>query len=144
MAAPETLLAERIASVVETEFGVTVEHDRFGRSTGRHGGPRVGVAVDDAGEQQRQVNNLVVTATLQWYNAYEAEPDENIVVDPRDIAATGDALRRAFADTSDGDSADLWYLRLTRIEYPVDPTGNKSRLEAHFQAWAHNTAALGA
>lgn len=144
MAEPEVLLCDRIAEVVLADFGVTVEHDRYPRAAGKDGERAVGVSSTRAGEMPRQVNVLVVEAELQWYEAYTAEPDEFIVVDPREIEATGGALRRAFADTSGGDSNDLWYLRLTRIEYPVDPTGNKSRLEAHFTAWAHNTAALGA
>jgi hypothetical protein len=27
-------------------------------------------------------------------------------------------------------SADLWFLRIVGVEYPDDPTGNKTRLEA--------------
>jgi hypothetical protein len=49
-------------------------------------------------------------------------------------------LRRAFSAESGGTGDDFWFLRLRSIEYPDDPTGNKTRLEARFTAWAHNPA----
>lgn len=142
MPATETLVRDHIRSVVETEFsseGFTVADDKLTRAAGMEG-TALAVYPEDASENPKQVMELVVKATLQLYLAYSAEPDENIEVDPSVIEGYADRLRSAFQDDSSGGSGDFWYLRLTGIEFPDDPTGNKSRLEAHFQAYADNLA----
>ena len=34
----------------------------------------------------------------------------------------------------------LWYMTVTSVDYPKDPTGNKSRFEATVRAYGQNTA----
>jgi hypothetical protein len=145
MAAPATLVRARVKEVVEDEFsaeGFTVADDKLLRAHGKDG-TELAVSPDFERESYGNVNVLEVGVFLQVYLEYDASPDEGIVVDPSIIEGYGDRLRRAFQTESDGTTADLWFLRLTGIEYPDDPTGNKTRLEARFTARCENPAALG-
>jgi hypothetical protein len=142
MSAPETLMRARIKEVVEDEFtveGYEVGNDKLGRSAGKDG-TVLAVSPVRSPENTRNVMMLEPEALLQIYLEYEPVPDENIVVNPDAIEAIADRLRRAFSAESGGTGDDFWFLRLRSIEYPDDPTGNKTRLEARFTAWAHNPA----
>lgn len=148
MADPYATVADRVITIVEGEFttlappDLTVENDKLGRSAGKDGAPRCAVWPEAEEERAGRVIQLTVRVRLQLYLAYVAEPDEGYVVNPRTITAIGDRLRRAFKDQSSGSTSDMWFLRLTAIDYPDDPTGNKSRLEASIEAACDNPAAL--
>lgn len=146
MAAPATSARARVESVVETEFApqsISVEADKLLRAAGRDGRTRVACSPVSESEVPRNVNELQVDLLLQYYLPFNDEPEENYAVDPTAIEAVADRLRRAFRTQSGGTTSDMWFLRLRRIEYPDDPTGNKSRLEAYITAWCDNPAALG-
>ena len=148
MAVPETMVRQRIKEIIEAEFtadnppDLTVEDDKLTRAAGMEGRDRCACFPEDSYEDSRKVICLVVRARIQLYLAYDAKPDENIAVNPAVIEGYADRLRRAFGPNSSGTTSDMWYLRLTRIEYPDDPTGNKSRLEATVEARCDNPAAL--
>lgn len=146
MAAPATLARARVKAIVETEFSpesVTVEADKLLRAAARDGRTRVACSPISEGEVPRNVNELEVSLLLQYYLPFKEKPDENYAVDPVAIEAIADRIRRAFRAQSGGTTSDMWFLRLRRIEYPDDPTGNKTRLEAQITAWCDNPAALG-
>lgn len=141
---PETLVRQRIADVLEAEFTaleppeITVENDKLPRAAGHDGRHRVAVYPEDTFEVPRDVNVLDIEVTLQFYMAFEPEINEDQAVDPAIIEAIAGRIRRAFAGQLSGTTNDLWFLRLQRITYPDDPTGNKTRLEARFTARAAN------
>lgn len=152
MAAPETSVSERVAAIADATFAAEItagditatEHDKFGRSAGMElasGKARMAVSADEAREDFRRVIELVVPVTFQFYMAYDAEPDETIVRDPREIQALAARLREEFNETS-GPGADHWFIRCKRIEYPDDPTGNKTRFTAEIEGRCANPAAL--
>jgi hypothetical protein len=142
MAVPETEARARVKSVVEAAIpAVTVENDRLPRAAGRDG-LRVAVSPIRAAEEPRQVGTLVVPILLQFYLAYEDRPDEEISRDPAEIEEIADTLRRAFQQNSSGNTADMWYLRWKFCDYPPDPTGNITRLEAEIEARSNNPAGL--
>lgn len=149
MAVPETTVRERVKTVIEAEFDgspapdLTVENDKLPRAAGMDGRTRCACFPEWSGEQVGRVVQLVVRVKVQLYLAFTAEPDENIAVDPATIEGYADRLRRAFGPNSSGLTSDMWYLRLTQIDFPDDPTGNKSRLEATIEAACDNPAALG-
>lgn len=148
MAVPETLTRQRVKELFDAEFdaeGFAVENDKIGRSAGMEiaSGARAACSPERAQPQAARMNVLEVPVVLQLYLAYEAEPDETIVVDPAVIEGYGDRIRRMFnGEASTGLDDDLWYLQLSRIEYPDDPTGNKSRLEAYISGFMGNPPAL--
>lgn len=142
MASAATTVRNRVIEIVEDEFGdegLVVTNDKLPRAAGQ--GATVAAVYPEAEyEAPGRVLELRVPVVLQIYMAYDAEPDETIVVDPSVIEAYGDRLRTAFNTQSSGNSADMWFLRLQRIDYPDDPTGNKSRLEARIEGYAQNLA----
>lgn len=146
MAAASTLVRARVKEVVEAEFAAenyTVEDDKLPRAAGRDGEARLACYPDREVESFQDVNVLEIEVVLQVYLAYEAVPDETIARDPAEIEAVAARLRDAFQTESNGANPDFWFLRLSNIDYPDDPTGNRTRLEARFIARAQNTAALG-
>lgn len=145
MTPPETLIRDRVQTVFASTFsseGWTAADDKLPRAAGKDGHAVAAVYPEEARENPRVVNELIIPVVLQLYLAYEAEPDEHIVVDPGVIEGYADRLRGAFETQSSGSSGDFWFLRLVRIAYPDDPTGNKSRLEAFIEGHAQNTAGL--
>lgn len=146
MSAPETDIRAYVKAAVETEFaaeGFTVEDTRLLTAAGSDGRNRVATSPVRAAENDRVAIRLDVETTLQMYLAFEAEPDENRVVDPGVIEGYGDRLRTALAPNSAMATSNLWGLRVTAIDYPPDPNGQKTRLEATIEGFADNTAALG-
>lgn len=146
MAAPATAARARVKAIIDAEFaaeGYTVENDKIVRASARDGNVRVACSPNFESEVPRNVNELTVELLLQFYLPFRAEPDETIAVDPTAIEAAADRIRRAFGGNSSGITADMWFIRLRRIEYPDDPSGNKTRLEATITAWCENPAALG-
>jgi hypothetical protein len=144
MASAETNVRNAVIDIVENEFsseGWTVAHDKLGRSAGKDG-DAFACSPERSGENPRNVLMLEVDVLLQVYLKFEPVPDENIAVDPTAIESAADRLRTAFQDESGGTGSDMWFLRLRRIEFPDDPTGNKTRLEAHITGWANNDAGI--
>jgi hypothetical protein len=145
MASAATTVRQRVIDIVEDEFSaevLTVANDKLTRAAGRSGVTEAAVYPEAEYERPGRVIELVVPVVLQIYLPYDAEPDETIVVDPTIIEGYGERLRTAFKTQSSGNTADMWFLRLTRIDYPDDPTGNKSRLEAQIEGHASNYASL--
>lgn len=152
MAAPETSVSERVATIANAVFAAEItagditatEHDKFGRSAGMElaaGKARMAVSANEAREDFRRVIELVVPVTFQFHMAYDAEPDETLVRDPRAIQALAARFRTGFNETS-GPGADHWFIRCKAVTYPDDPTGNKTRFEAEIEGRCSNPAAL--
>jgi hypothetical protein len=145
MSAPETLVRDRVQAIVNAEFtaeGFTAADDKLLRAAGSDGANHLAVSPERAEEDSRNVGRLVVTVLLQLYLAFDPKPDPDRVVDPTVIEGYADRLRVAFRTQSSGYTGDFWFLRLKRVEYPDDPTGNKSRLEAYIEGDADNPAGL--
>ncbi len=144
MSATETLARNAVKAAVEAEFsaeGYTVTNDKLTRAAGKDG-DALAVSPDASYEDPRYVGMLITQVLLQVYLKYDPTPDENITVDPSDIEAIAGRLRHKFRTSSQGTGGDFWWLRLIRIDFPDDPTGNKSRLEATFEVRADNEAGL--
>lgn len=143
MTPPETALSQRVKSIFATTFaaeGWTLADDKLLRAAGKDG-TAAAVSPVLATERSNRVQELVVTVTVQLYLAFDPDPNENYVVDPNVIIGYADRLRRAMQSNSTGTTDDLWFLRLTNVSYPDDPTGNKSRFEATIEGHCLNPAA---
>lgn len=147
MSAPETEIANRIKTVLDAEFtpeGFVTEHTKLLRAAGRDGRDRLATSPNEAVEAPRVVVQLDVEYLIQLYLGFPDDPDEDRTVDPNVIVGYGDRIRRAFGPNSTGTTSDMWGLRVEGIEYPDDPTGHKTRLEATIIGYADNTASLSA
>lgn len=145
---PSVAVCEGLAALIDDEFsaeGWTAGFDRFGRSKGM-GEPHDQASISVTPESERprpgRIIELQVPVVVQFYLGYDAEPDETITRDSREIAALAGRFRRMLA----GDAVNLpdgaWYVRLGDIDYPLDPTGNKTRFEARVEGIGANAAAL--
>lgn len=149
MSVPENdfcdFIQDTIASVYSAE-SYTAGTDKFGRSKGMnedHDAAFISVTADWARERPGKAYILDVSLTVQFYLGFDAQPDENITRDATVIQAFAGRLRDAFGGQGASvQVGDAWYLRLTGIDYPPDPTGNKTRFEATFVGEATNSAAL--
>src|SRR5688572_11660429 len=133
MTPPATAVRERVKTLADAEFaaeGWETADDKLLRASGRDGVTRLAVYPDDEHVLPRNQLILLVPVTFQLYLGYDDSIDEHMQVDPGIIEELADRFRRAFEDNSSGTTDDLWYLTLDRIEYPDDPTGNKTRFEA--------------
>ena len=142
--APETALATRVKSIFATTFaaeGWTVADDKLLRATGKDGDPHAGWYPVIAAERTNQVRELDSTIIVQLYLGFDPDPNEDYVRDPNVIIGYADRFRRAFQSQSSGTTEDLWFLRLTQVAYPPDPTGNSSRFEATVVGYSQNPAA---
>lgn len=149
MASPMTDARARVKAIIAAVYtaeGWTAGDDKFGRSKGMgeaHGTASISVTPDYERERFGKAYILDLGILVQFYLGYDAEPDETISRDSTIIEGYADRLRAAFAGAgSRVDVGDAWYLRLTGIEYPEDPTGNKTRFEATIVGEATNAAAL--
>lgn len=143
---PETDIRAYIKTAVEAEFSTenfTVEDTKLLRAAGMDGRNRVATSPVRARENDRVAIRLDVEVTLQMYLAFEAEPDEDRTVNPAVIEGYGGRVRTCLAPNSAMATANLWGLRVTEIDYPDDPNGQKTRLEATIEGFADNPAALG-
>jgi hypothetical protein len=145
MSAPETLLLDRIKTVFDTEFApqsFVLSRDRLLRADGKDGTAKTGMYPTTTQEDTRNANMLVVGAVVQLYLPFNPDPaaNEHAVVDPTTIIGYADRFRRAIgAGGNDvGNVTDFWYLRVPRIDYPVDPSGNVTRFEAQVEGRCDN------
>lgn len=129
--ASETELRERIAGVLNTEFtteGITFRMDRAHDSLGQDA--PVG-AVYPGPSEEKLGQGLVyqTTAYIQLFRQWDPRVDPTQTVDPADIENWAERARRALQldGVSVTGDAHLWYYRVVKTEYPLDPTGNVSR-----------------
>lgn len=135
-----------IKTAIETEFaseGFKVENTKLLRAAGSDGRTRLATSPVTSRENDRVAVRLDVEVVLQFYLAFDATPDENRTVDPSVIEGYADRVRTALAPSSAMATANLWGLRVTRVDFPDDPDGQKTRLEATIAGFADNKAALG-
>ncbi len=140
---PEQAAATAVKSIFATTFsseGWTLADDRLLRAAGKDA-TQSAIYPVIAQEKSSQVQELIVTLTVQLYLKFDPEPNEDYVVDPNVIIGYADRFRRAFQGNSTGTTNDMWWMRFTGVTYPVDPTGNVSRFEATIEAHCSNPAA---
>lgn len=148
MPSSETACRQVVVDIVEAAFaaeGFAVAADRLPRAAGQDGEVHVAASPEGPSEEDpRDVSMLKVSVLLQLYLGFDPTPNADYVVDPVTIEDYADRLRTAFRNPAGTNDDVLWYPRLTRIDFPPDPTGNISRLEAHISGWAQNAAGIGA
>lgn len=142
--APETELRNRILAALNTEFSsdnITFISDKLHPSLGLNGA--VG-GVYPGNAEESFSNGLVLSATcyVQLYLPWTAQVDPKMTVDPTAIENMAERVRRTCLadDVAFAGSTQLWFYRVTRVEYPPDPTGNISRLQATVLAASQNSA----
>lgn len=145
MAAPETEARNALIDLLETEFssdGFAVQDDKLHESVG-FDGTLLGVYPERsvAGPGNRFVNDMELK--VQFFGAYDKQVDPFQAVSPSIIEDFAHRFKRALHDSSpDPNTGKVWFFVLDRIEFPDDPTGNKTRFVATLKARGNNPALL--
>lgn len=144
MAAPETLLRNRLKTILETEFapdGLVVYHDRItaAQATTKH---VAGVFPTTTAQRDTDAHTLAINAVVQVYRRWNPEIDPLQKVDPTLIEDWAERFRVAVKNQSHVNDPGCWYLMVDRIIYPPDPTGNITRFHAEVVAYGNNSAAI--
>jgi hypothetical protein len=134
--------AAALESALNTEFtdiGVLVEHDNLHASLGVNQ-RRIGISPVREVPVQSNYAALQTTLEVKFYDFWDKEINPEQSVDPRSISRFAERFRRAVRDASVGQTPHYWFFNVTGIEYPNDPTGNKTRFVATVVAWSQNPA----
>lgn len=142
MTPPETLARAGLMDVLTAEFaadGFPILDDKLHGSVGRDG-TKFGIYCDRF--LSSPGNRLVgeIECIVQCYGKYDLRVDPNQAVSPGIVEARAERFRDALRGYAEPGTGRLWYYRLERLEYPDDPTGNKTRFEAYVRAFSNNTA----
>jgi hypothetical protein len=138
--APETEGREALINALKKIY----EAEKFGvRSDKLHGslgfqGTVLGVSPVRFAPWSKDYNVNQYEFLVQFYHAYTKEVNPNQVVDPAVIEGYANRFREGIKEGTDPKTGHLWYFTLLRINYPDDPTGNKSRYEAFVTGWGNN------
>lgn len=128
---------EAIINAAYASEGWVAEHDRLHESVG-HERTRIGISLEEQAPQSDDYYTLETTLLVQFYGKYRLDVDPNQKVDPRVVAEYAERFMVAVRESADPVSGNLWFFNVVDIDYPNDPTGNKSRFEATVVAKANN------
>lgn len=142
MAAPETTARQALIDLLATEFAAEqfpIKDDRIHESLGWDG-TVIGVSPERtfSDPAQRYVSNIELL--VQFYGSYNKEVNPKQTVSPSVIEGFAERFRSSLRGNADPNTGEVWYFTLDRIEYPRDPTGNKTRFEAYLTAKGNNSA----
>jgi hypothetical protein len=140
--APETALRERLISILTDEFEteeVEIRDDKIHDSLAQKK-PLGGVYPTSSKEQFGQGLVQDTFVMVQLFRQWDREINAEQTVSPAGIEEWAERLRRACRADELGAPGDvhLWYYRVVSIEFPDDPSGNKTRLLATVQASSQN------
>lgn len=143
VASPYEAVATALKAIIDAEFAaenIVAIHDNLHEALGQK---RVAVGIAPIEDLVMGSNNVVqeTWAEVRFYDLWDAKVDPAQQVDPLKITAYAerfrDACRRASASTPG--TGQVWYFDVRRIQYPNDPTGNKSRFVATVRAYGNNS-----
>lgn len=140
---PYHTAATALKTIIDTEFtdrSVAAQHDKLHESLGYE---RLDVGISPIEESPMTGNEVTnqLLILVQWYDLWEKLVDNTQQVNPFPITDIADRFRRAIRrqQASAAGSSEVWFFKVIRINYPDDPTGNKTRFEATILAYGNNT-----
>lgn len=143
MASAFETVATAVITVFNTEFapeGFTMIPDRLHESLGRF---RVDVGISPD-EERANIRSRIMQEhylSVQFYDLWTDEISPDTQVNPFKITAYAERFKEALrrSQATDPGTGDVWYFDVDRIQYPNDPTGNKTRFVASIRAFGNNT-----
>jgi hypothetical protein len=135
-------VASLIIDVFNTEFSAeqfVMIPDELHESLGR---TRVDVGIAPVEDIVRESNGIVqeTWVEIKFYDLWKQEISPDTQVNPYRITAFADRLRDALrvARVQDPGTGQVWFFDVRRVQYPRDPTGNKSRFVMTVRALGNN------
>lgn len=141
-----TEVRQQIKAVAGTVFapeigtGWLLLDDKLHRSVGHDGIGRIGISPNSAQPWPRDQQVEAVEVLVQVYGPYELKVDANQTVDPAVVEDFAERFQRGIKAAGTASTSRSWYYNVIRVEFPDDPTGNKSRFEAVLQGYGQNPA----
>lgn len=140
---PFQIAAEGIIAAFNDEFsaeGFVMIPDKLHESRGRR---RVDVGVSPL-RDTLMPNNSVVQNTIifvQFYDIWDEKISPDTQVNPYTITGYAERFRECVqrSQVQYEGSSQVWYFDVQSIEYPDDPTSNKTRFEATVCAYGNNS-----
>ena len=131
MSAAITELRTALISIVEDEFSDVdwvggVRPGKLYRALGEKG-PYCGVSPVDANPTDRDYAVQRPTVLVQMWNRFDKRIELENIVDPSVVEAWAERFQAAIRDDYPV-SEKNWFLRVTEVNYPDDPLGQKSRV----------------
>jgi hypothetical protein len=140
---PYEAVATAIKAVIDAEFAaesITAIQDNIHEALGRTG---VAVGIAPIEDLVQSSNNVVqeTWAEVRFFDLWDAKIDPEQAVNPFKITAYADRFRQAIrrASVTTPGTGQVWYFDLQRVQYPNDPTGNKTRFVATIRAYGNNS-----
>lgn len=139
MASTYSLAAVALETIVNVTFDdVTAKHDKVHESLG-FDGPVCGISPINEVPYERNRAAMQTYVEIRYFGRWDKRVDPTQSVDPRVVSDKADELQDAIRTAEVVKSGDLWFFNVERIEYPDDPTGNKTRFIMTVKVWANNS-----
>lgn len=131
MASAYETLATALKAIIDAEFAAeqfVAVHDRLHESLGATR-TEIGISPENWRPMPNQRSIKLTYVLVQFYNRYDLDIDPTQKVDPLVIAGYAERLESAIQTTqaSTPGTGEMWYFDVESVDFPQDPTGNKSR-----------------
>lgn len=142
---PSTAVRTRLKTILDAEFaveGIVFQHDKLDESVGADG---TYAAIYPDGEDPRfgQMNVTDANVVIQLFGQWDKQVNPLQQVDPTAIETWAERIKRALkAASSYVGAPNDWYFNITRVEFPDDPTGNKTRVVVYVTSESQNSAVI--
>lgn len=137
-------LATALKTIIDGEFApeqFVAIHDRLHESVG-HDRTAIGISPESWRPSSRNRNLKLTLSLVQFYGRYDLEIDPLQTVNPITITNYCERLERAIntQQASTPGSPEVWYFDVESVDFPQDPTGNKTRFHMVVLARGENSA----
>lgn len=134
------IAATGLATIINTEFDpedLLAQHDKLHESLGRR---RPEIGISPVRQQPQARNKLVLETTIlvQFYDLWVQEISPDTQVNPFKIAGYAERFWKAAESQQATGNNQVWYYSVESIDFPDDPTGNKTRFHATVLARGDN------
>jgi hypothetical protein len=139
---PSMTVRNLLVEVLRDEFSTAELSDvRHGKLHPSIQGPIAAVYPVEEGEGRRVIDQDTLVA-VQVYLKWSERVDPRATTDPTTIEAYAERFREAVYTATHpyAGSAGVWDLRVLRVVYEDDPTGQRTRFTAFVQAMGQNFA----
>ena len=142
MTVPYHAIADALKQIIDGEFadlGIVAQHDELHEALGLNK-PAVGIAPLYDQPRTSDYNVREHYLHVQFFNTWQKMVDPTQSVNPFTITEMSHRFLRAVKAFNRGDVniTEAWYFLVERIDYPRDPTGNKTRFVATIRALGNN------
>ena len=141
---PYEIVAPILKEVIDEEFeeeGFVAIFDNLHESLGL---TRVDIGIAPMSDVVTSNNSIVQETNIEvkFYDLWKREITPETLVNPSRITGFAHRFRNAVREQNLGAAgqAAAWFFDIRRIDYPNDPTGNKSRFVAHIRVLGNNNA----